>query len=179
MYCGNSSVGRAQPCQGWGREFESRFPLKTMKTAFSCLFSFCTYGELCSPEATPLAPSRGRGCKYGSREIAHAQREFESRFPLKTMKTAFSCLFSFCTHGELCSPEATPLTPFRGRGCKYKFASNRPHRGLESRFPLKTKKATLTGCFFVLLAEEIPHYGFATSLPADCQPRKPVPSSTT
>ena len=24
---GNSSVGRAQPCQGWGREFESRFPL--------------------------------------------------------------------------------------------------------------------------------------------------------
>ena len=27
MPCGNSSVGRAQPCQGWGREFESRFPL--------------------------------------------------------------------------------------------------------------------------------------------------------
>ncbi len=24
---GSSSVGRAQPCQGWGREFESRFPL--------------------------------------------------------------------------------------------------------------------------------------------------------
>ena len=28
-YCGNSSVGRAQPCQGWGRGFESRFPLMT------------------------------------------------------------------------------------------------------------------------------------------------------
>ena len=27
FFCGNSSVGRAQPCQGWGREFESRFPL--------------------------------------------------------------------------------------------------------------------------------------------------------
>ena len=27
MKCGNSSVGRAQPCQGWGRGFESRFPL--------------------------------------------------------------------------------------------------------------------------------------------------------
>ena len=27
MKCGNSSVGRAQPCQGWGREFESLFPL--------------------------------------------------------------------------------------------------------------------------------------------------------
>ena len=25
--CGNSSVGRASPCQGGGREFESRFPL--------------------------------------------------------------------------------------------------------------------------------------------------------
>ncbi len=25
---GNSSVGRARPCQGRGREFESRFPLK-------------------------------------------------------------------------------------------------------------------------------------------------------
>ena len=29
--CGNSSVGRAQPCQGWGREFESRFPLQESK----------------------------------------------------------------------------------------------------------------------------------------------------
>jgi hypothetical protein len=26
--CGRSSVGRAQPCQGWGREFESRRPLQ-------------------------------------------------------------------------------------------------------------------------------------------------------
>jgi hypothetical protein len=30
---GNSSVGRAQPCQGWGREFESRFPLQTQDYA--------------------------------------------------------------------------------------------------------------------------------------------------
>ena len=27
FYCGNSSVGRARPCQGRGREFESRLPL--------------------------------------------------------------------------------------------------------------------------------------------------------
>ena len=26
--CENSSAGRAQPCQGWGRGFESRFSLK-------------------------------------------------------------------------------------------------------------------------------------------------------
>ena len=31
---GSSSVGRAQPCQGWGREFEPRLPLqKQMKSA--------------------------------------------------------------------------------------------------------------------------------------------------
>ncbi len=29
--CGNSSVGRARPCQGRGREFESRFPLQNLK----------------------------------------------------------------------------------------------------------------------------------------------------
>ena len=29
---GNSSVGRAQPCQGWGRGSESRFPLKHIET---------------------------------------------------------------------------------------------------------------------------------------------------
>ena len=28
FFCGNSSVGRARPCQGRGREFESRFPLQ-------------------------------------------------------------------------------------------------------------------------------------------------------
>ena len=28
--CGNSSVGRAQPCQGWGRGSESRFPLNML-----------------------------------------------------------------------------------------------------------------------------------------------------
>ena len=32
--CENSSVGRAQPCQGWGRGFESRFSLKKTKTEF-------------------------------------------------------------------------------------------------------------------------------------------------
>ena len=30
--CGNSSVGRAQPCQGWGREFKSRLPLKVLNS---------------------------------------------------------------------------------------------------------------------------------------------------
>ena len=33
VFCGNSSVGRAQPCQGRGREFESRFPLDLSMSA--------------------------------------------------------------------------------------------------------------------------------------------------
>ena len=38
--CGNSSVGRAQPCQGWGREFEPRFPLhKPQSNSGAFLFS--------------------------------------------------------------------------------------------------------------------------------------------
>src|SRR5690554_3914480 len=31
-FSGNSSVGRARPCQGRGREFESRFPLQILST---------------------------------------------------------------------------------------------------------------------------------------------------
>ncbi len=38
--CGNSSVGRAQPCQGWGREFESRFPLQIQKALIERLGLF-------------------------------------------------------------------------------------------------------------------------------------------
>jgi hypothetical protein len=30
--CESSSVGRAQPCQGWGREFESRLSLYVLKS---------------------------------------------------------------------------------------------------------------------------------------------------
>ena len=46
MTCGNSSVGRARPCQGRGREFESRFPLqiKDMRSSGCQLEKF--YGAL-------------------------------------------------------------------------------------------------------------------------------------
>lgn len=39
---GNSSVGRAQPCQGWGREFESRFPLQVVEN-LSKVLGFCFF----------------------------------------------------------------------------------------------------------------------------------------
>ena len=34
MRSGNSSAGRARPCQGRGREFESPFPLQLLKASF-------------------------------------------------------------------------------------------------------------------------------------------------
>ena len=37
---GNSSVGRAQPCQGWGREFEPRFPLQNKSKSAEMLTYF-------------------------------------------------------------------------------------------------------------------------------------------
>ena len=40
LHCGNSSVGRAQPCQGWGREFESRFPLQIKNFVSDVVFLF-------------------------------------------------------------------------------------------------------------------------------------------
>jgi hypothetical protein len=40
--CGNSSVGRARPCQGRGREFESRFPLHFIKAVAMISDSRCS-----------------------------------------------------------------------------------------------------------------------------------------
>jgi hypothetical protein len=43
----NSSVGRAQPCQGWGREFESRFSLNKSLPFRGAFFVFTdNFGEL-------------------------------------------------------------------------------------------------------------------------------------
>ena len=39
VHCENSSVGRARPCQGRGREFESRFSLKKALPGMGCFFN--------------------------------------------------------------------------------------------------------------------------------------------
>ena len=38
--CGHSSVGRARPCQGRGREFESRFPLQLKGSIKASFFAY-------------------------------------------------------------------------------------------------------------------------------------------
>ena len=44
--CGHGSVGRAQPCQGWGRGFEPRCPLQTQQPDYqgSRAFSYPLHG---------------------------------------------------------------------------------------------------------------------------------------
>ena len=70
--CGNSSVGRAQPCQGWGREFESRFPLSLV------ILVYCGNSSVGRAQ-----PCQGWG------------REFESRFPLVESQLLLISLFLF------------------------------------------------------------------------------------
>ena len=62
---GNSSVGRAQPCQGWGREFESRFPLQIPhRSTTACLHRWCWLGlsgrVVMQRPAKPCTPVRFR-----------------------------------------------------------------------------------------------------------------------
>lgn len=40
LISGNSSVGRARPCQGRGREFESRFPLQILESPNQTVWAF-------------------------------------------------------------------------------------------------------------------------------------------
>ena len=98
MNCGNSSVGRAQPCQGWGREFESRFPLHVERLHYRqcpgggigrrARFR-CVCREACRFESCSGHPSFAEGKICGNSSVGRAQpcqgwgREFESRFPLR------------------------------------------------------------------------------------------------
>ena len=57
--CGHGSVGRAQPCQGWGRGFEPRCPLQTQQPDYygSRAFSYPSLGL--EPERERALSKRG------------------------------------------------------------------------------------------------------------------------
>ena len=79
LFCGNSSVGRAQPCQGWGREFESRFPLQFQphfgsSLVFRSSFSLTSVG-LFSYISVGYAASAWLCCRSGL--FLTLQRNFE------------------------------------------------------------------------------------------------------
>ena len=60
--CGNSSVGRAQPCQGWGRGSESRFPLNILNTPLRRFFpSLAQVAELVDAHVSGACVSRRAG----------------------------------------------------------------------------------------------------------------------
>ena len=76
--CGNSSVGRARPCQGRGREFESRFPLQ-IRGVFERLLlrQGPARGALLFP-----GPSLRQGAVYGTIASGRiCQGGFESHRP--------------------------------------------------------------------------------------------------
>ena len=91
---GNSSVGRAQPCQGWGREFESRFPLNADSLRGRPEGRSCPGGGMVDAHVSGACVERHAGSspvlgtKCGNSSVGRAQpcqgwgREFESRFPL-------------------------------------------------------------------------------------------------
>ena len=67
---GNSSVGRARPCQGRGREFKSRFPLHKDDSKghpfFCCMQGLCSVPERWHERSSILVQA-GSGGEAGSR----------------------------------------------------------------------------------------------------------------
>ena len=165
--CGNSSVGRAQPCQGWGREFESRFPLQAGQHIAGLLF-FIQRTRTRDPLPEGAAgQGRLRGLRKKSR---HARvREFESRFPLQAGQHIAGLLF--LQRARTCDllPEGA-AGQGRLRGLRKKSRHARV-RGLESRFPLQAGQH-IAGLLFLYRGLEL-----ATRSPREL-PAGPAEAST-
>ena len=88
---GNSSVGRARPCQGRGREFESRFPLKDRQDSLQVVLSVFL-GSTSLSDSRPRKPLLRRGLgrvRNQFASITRAQRGFRVSFsaPLSHLKS--------------------------------------------------------------------------------------------
>src|SRR5438552_5853740 len=71
---GNSSVGRAQPCQGWGRGFESRFPLWHSDAGWSSLVARRAHNpEVVGSNPTPATTRRVDGETGRRRAVRRAE----------------------------------------------------------------------------------------------------------
>ena len=80
--CGHGSVGRAQPCQGWGRGFEPRCPLQTQQPDYygSRAFSYPSLGL--EPERERALSKRGAfvASWRGRRQAAEAGADPQSGY---------------------------------------------------------------------------------------------------
>ena len=104
---GNSSVGRARPCQGRGREFESRFPLQIRARSpgspglrrFRAVRRARYSVQRCTARGLHIRRSSAmiRGSPSGNSSVGRARpcqgrgREFESRFPLQFSSKTSRC----------------------------------------------------------------------------------------
>ena len=79
---GNSSAGRAQPCQGWGREFESRFPLEHL------IYLWLDGRVVMQRPAKPWTPVRLRL----QPSLARVAEQVDAR-DLKSLERWLSCRF--------------------------------------------------------------------------------------
>ncbi len=76
MLSGNSSVGRAQPCQGWGRGFKSRFPLHFFINRPNWRHSQVAKARVCKtqiPGSNPGAASKATCLFAGVAELVDAR----------------------------------------------------------------------------------------------------------
>src|SRR6266704_6118768 len=81
---GNSSVGRAQPCQGWGRGFESRFPLWHSDAGWSSLVARRAHNpEVVGSNPTPATNTRNAEVGTRNRGV---------RRPFRIPRSAFRVL---------------------------------------------------------------------------------------
>src|SRR5690606_33960777 len=78
--CGSSSVGRAIPCQGIGREFETLLPLQFIQRKLSKLPFFDRWVRLISSEVSRRCGSSSVGRAIPCQGIG---REFETLLPLQ------------------------------------------------------------------------------------------------
>ncbi len=90
LLSGNSSVGRAPPCQGGGREFEPRFPLHASHSSSGLGHRpFTAVTGVRTPYGTPLLLylrcSRGNSSVGRAPPCQGGGREFEPRFPLQSV----------------------------------------------------------------------------------------------
>ena len=122
----------SNPCQGWGREFESRFPLQAGQHIAGLLFLYKGLGLAPrSPRELPAGPAEGT-----TKEVAPCPRTRARVSFSAPSGSAYSWPAFFYTRDSDSRPAPRgSCRPGRQRGLRKKSRHARV-RGLESRFPL-------------------------------------------
>ena len=118
---GNSSVGRARPCQGRGREFESRFPLQNKEPQLHAeVFCFAVETRTSGPE-DPIGVDDAVGGGVDSVRACPRQR---ARVSFSAPRVSQSLTLFFVHIRSQSTSNERPRRPHRGR--------RRSRRGVDS-----------------------------------------------